>query len=57
VTGHRGPFDAQRETRTNHRAEALGEPTAQELIELLETLEPLWGKVLEAFKRYAEEEE
>jgi hypothetical protein len=31
--------------------------TAQELIELLETLEPLWGKVLEAFKRYAEEEQ
>ncbi|HEX3448055.1 MAG TPA: hypothetical protein VHS97_07355 [Isosphaeraceae bacterium] len=25
--------------------------TAQELIELLETLEPLWGKVLDAFKR------
>lgn len=31
--------------------------TAQELIELLETLEPLWDKVLEAFKRYAEEEQ
>jgi len=30
---------------------------AQELIELLETLEPLWEKVLEAFKRYAEEEQ
>ena len=29
---------------------------AEELIELLETLEPLWEKVLEAFKRYAEEE-
>lgn len=29
---------------------------ARELIELLETLEPLWEKVLEAFKRYAEEE-
>jgi hypothetical protein len=28
---------------------------AQELLELLETLEPLWEKVLEAFKRYAEE--
>jgi hypothetical protein len=25
--------------------------------ELLETLEPLWEKVLEAFKRYAEEEQ
>jgi hypothetical protein len=30
---------------------------AQELLELLETLEPLWEKVLEAFKRYAEEEQ
>jgi hypothetical protein len=30
---------------------------AQELLELLETLEPFWEKVLEAFKRYAEEEE
>lgn len=30
---------------------------AQELIDLLETLEPLWEKVLEAFKRYAEEEQ
>jgi len=31
--------------------------SAQELIELLETLEPLWEKVLEALKRYAEEEQ
>ena len=30
---------------------------ALELIELLETLEPFWEKVLEAFKRYAEEEQ
>jgi hypothetical protein len=30
---------------------------ARELIELLETLEPLWEEVLEAFKRYAEEEQ
>jgi len=30
---------------------------AQELIELLETLEPFWEEVLEAFKRYAEEEQ
>lgn len=30
---------------------------AQELIELLETLEPLWEKVLEAFKAYAEEKQ
>ena len=31
--------------------------TAEEIVELLETLEPLWEKVLEAFKRYAEEEQ
>ena len=30
---------------------------AQELIALLETLEPFWEKVLEAFKRYTEEEQ
>jgi hypothetical protein len=30
---------------------------AQELIELLETLEPLWEKVLEVFKAYAEEKQ
>ena len=30
---------------------------AQELLELLETLEPFWEEVLEAFKRYAEEEQ
>ena len=30
---------------------------AQELIELLDRLEPFWEKVLEAFKRYAEEKQ
>jgi hypothetical protein len=30
---------------------------AREVLELLETLEPLWEKVLKAFKRHAEEEQ